>query len=163
MPLMPCFKGDILDHQDSSANAIKAVLHFQYSSICRDQKQGNGQENYSMYRRLKEGGVSKPEDFISFCSLRTNSMDPKGEKLVTEIVYVHSKLMIVDDRATIIGSANINDRSQLGDRDSEVCMVYAIDAKNEFNRFLFMPVIINFRRRIQKLKNKTCDNELNLV
>jgi len=124
MPLMPCFKGDILDHQDSSANAIKAVLHFQYSSICRDQKSGNGQENYSMYRRLKEGGVSKPEDFISFCSLRTNSMDPRGEKLVTEIVYVHSKLMIVDDRATIIGSANINDRSQLGDRDSEVCMVY---------------------------------------
>merc|ERR1712226_1339640 len=32
------------------------------------------------------------------------------------------KLMIVDDRHVIIGSANINDRSLAGDRDSEVCM-----------------------------------------
>jgi len=35
-------------------------------------------------------------------------------------VYVHSKIMIVDDRAALIGSANINDRSLLGSRDSEV-------------------------------------------
>lgn len=28
--------------------------------------------------------------------------------------------MIVDDRRVIIGSANINDRSQAGNRDSEV-------------------------------------------
>lgn len=35
-------------------------------------------------------------------------------------VYVHSKLMIIDDRAAIIGSSNINDRSLLGSRDSEV-------------------------------------------
>jgi phospholipase D1/2 len=37
---------------------------------------------------------------------------------VTEILYIHSKLMIVDDKKMIIGSANINDRSLLGDRDS---------------------------------------------
>lgn len=36
-------------------------------------------------------------------------------------VYVHSKLMIIDDRITLMGSANINDRSLLGSRDSEVC------------------------------------------
>ena len=30
---------------------------------------------------------------------------------VTEMVYIHSKLMIVDDCKMIIGSANINDRS----------------------------------------------------
>lgn len=127
MPLMPCFKGDILADGTSSANAIKAVLHFQYSSVCREQKNGNPENDFSMYRRLREGGVENPEEYISFCSLRTSSKAPNSEKLVTEIVYVHSKLMIVDDRATIIGSANINDRSQLGDRDSEVCMVYAID------------------------------------
>ena len=32
-------------------------------------------------------------------------------------MYVHSKMMIVDDNAAIIGSANINDRSMLGKRD----------------------------------------------
>jgi phospholipase D1/2 len=31
--------------------------------------------------------------------------------------------MIVDDRKMIIGSANINDRSLLGDRDSELAMI----------------------------------------
>ena len=32
----------------------------------------------------------------------------------TEMVYIHSKLMIVDDIKMIVGSANINDRSLLG-------------------------------------------------
>lgn len=31
--------------------------------------------------------------------------------------------MIIDDRIAIIGSANINDRSMDGERDSEVCVV----------------------------------------
>jgi phospholipase D1/2 len=31
--------------------------------------------------------------------------------------------MIVDDRVVIMGSANINDRSQLGNRDSEIAMI----------------------------------------
>lgn len=41
---------------------------------------------------------------------------------VTEQIYVHSKLLIADDRVAIIGSANINDRGQLGDRDSELAV-----------------------------------------
>lgn len=42
---------------------------------------------------------------------------------VSEIVYVHSKCMIVDDKYVICGSANINDRSMLGNRDSELAIV----------------------------------------
>ncbi|EKM74848.1 hypothetical protein AGABI1DRAFT_132820 [Agaricus bisporus var. burnettii JB137-S8] len=42
---------------------------------------------------------------------------------VTELLYIHSKVMIVDDRRVIMGSANINDRSQKGDGDSEICLV----------------------------------------
>ncbi|KAJ2662146.1 hypothetical protein IWW48_002042 [Coemansia sp. RSA 1200] len=45
------------------------------------------------------------------------------DQIVTELVYVHCKLMIVDDRYVIMGSANINDRSMVGNRDSEVAMV----------------------------------------
>ena len=37
-------------------------------------------------------------------------------------IYVHSKVMIVDDRRALIGSCNINDRSLLGSRDSEVSL-----------------------------------------
>jgi phospholipase D1/2 len=36
------------------------------------------------------------------------------------MVYVHSKFMIVDDRYFILGSANLNERSQAGNRDSEI-------------------------------------------
>lgn len=42
---------------------------------------------------------------------------------VSELLYIHSKVMIVDDRKVIMGSANINDRSQKGDGDSEICLV----------------------------------------
>lgn len=38
-------------------------------------------------------------------------------------VYIHGKVCIVDDRLAIIGSANINDRSMRGDRDSELAAV----------------------------------------
>lgn len=38
------------------------------------------------------------------------------------MIYVHSKGMIVDDEYVIIGSANINQRSMEGTRDSEIAM-----------------------------------------
>jgi hypothetical protein len=37
-------------------------------------------------------------------------------------IYVHSKLMIVDDEFALVGSANINDRSMTGLRDSEIAI-----------------------------------------
>ena len=37
-------------------------------------------------------------------------------------VYVHSKMTIVDDEYVLIGSANINQRSLSGERDSEIAM-----------------------------------------
>lgn len=42
---------------------------------------------------------------------------------VTEELYIHAKLLIADDRVVIMGSANLNDRSQCGDRDSEIAML----------------------------------------
>jgi phospholipase D1/2 len=42
---------------------------------------------------------------------------------VTEQLYIHAKVIIVDDRIALIGSANINERSMLGVRDSECAAV----------------------------------------
>ena len=46
-------------------------------------------------------------------------------------MYVHSKMMIVDDNAAIIGSANINDRSMLGKRDRSSFKLFAIIIPDE--------------------------------
>ncbi|KAF8508984.1 hypothetical protein JB92DRAFT_2569478, partial [Gautieria morchelliformis] len=42
---------------------------------------------------------------------------------VSELLYIHSEVMIVDDRRVIMGSANLNDRSQKGDGVSEIALV----------------------------------------
>uniref|UniRef100_A0A4W3I7B7 Phospholipase D1 n=1 Tax=Callorhinchus milii TaxID=7868 RepID=A0A4W3I7B7_CALMI len=60
-------------------------------------------------------------NYFSVCGLRTHA-DLEG-KLVTELIYVHSKMLIADDNTVIIGSANINDRSMLGKRDSEMAVI----------------------------------------
>uniref|UniRef100_A0A670KE29 Phospholipase n=1 Tax=Podarcis muralis TaxID=64176 RepID=A0A670KE29_PODMU len=61
------------------------------------------------------------KSYISFCGLRTHG-ELQG-KLLTELIYIHSKMLIADDRRVIIGSANINDRSLLGKRDSELAVL----------------------------------------
>jgi len=59
-------------------------------------------------------------DYIEFFSLRNWGVI--NNRVVSEQVYVHDKLLIVDDRVLVIGSANINDRSMCGDRDSELAV-----------------------------------------
>ena len=67
------------------------------------------------------------KNYIEFFSLRNHALVNNVPK--TEIIYIHSKLMIIDDKTVLIGSANINDRSMLGDRDSEIAVI--INEKQE--------------------------------
>lgn len=61
---------------------------------------------------------SEWREYLTLLNLRT--ADIINGKVRTEQVYVHSKLLIADDRTVIMGSANINDRSLEGERDSEL-------------------------------------------
>lgn len=47
----------------------------------------------------------------------------EADHIVSELLYIHSKLLIADDKIVLCGSANINDRSLAGDHDSEIAMV----------------------------------------
>ncbi|KAF5520832.1 Phospholipase D1 [Colletotrichum aenigma] len=51
--------------------------------------------------------------------------EPEAEMdaFVSEELYIHSKLLIADDNLVIVGSANLNDRSQLGTHDSEIAVI----------------------------------------
>ena len=104
MPLLPGF---------DKLNPILAVQYYNLRSINLGE--------YSIYKNLINAGIEDPSEYITFHGMRNWSV--LMGKLVQEIIYVHSKLMIVDDKHVICGSANINDRSMLGKRDSEVAAV----------------------------------------
>ncbi|CAF1304062.1 unnamed protein product [Rotaria sordida] len=114
LPLLPGF---------DNMKAIQAVLYFIMRSIIKGDD--------SLFKRLEKAGIT-PNDYISFFAMRNH--DILMGRLVTEIIYVHSKLMIIDDRMAICGSANINDRSLVGNRDSEFCIVIN-DIEEEDGRF----------------------------
>ncbi|PIA64355.1 hypothetical protein AQUCO_00100082v1 [Aquilegia coerulea] len=80
-----------------------------------------------------------PRDYLNFFCLANREQETKGEFIPPYspqhasqywnaqnhrrfMVYVHSKLMIVDDIYTLIGSANVNQRSMDGRRDTEIAI-----------------------------------------
>jgi phospholipase D1/2 len=50
-------------------------------------------------------------------------LEAEVENWIQEELYIHGKLLIVDDKTVICGSSNLNDRSQLGIHDSELSIV----------------------------------------
>ncbi|KAL8260997.1 hypothetical protein R6Q59_025046 [Mikania micrantha] len=76
-----------------------------------------------------------PQDYLNFYCLGNrerckdegkNSLDggsvSASQKNGRFMIYVHAKGMIVDDEYVILGSANINQRSMAGSRDTEIAM-----------------------------------------
>ncbi|KAG2698251.1 hypothetical protein I3760_07G142200 [Carya illinoinensis] len=55
-------------------------------------------------------------------SSKNGDMVSTSQKFQRFMVYVHAKGMIVDDEYVILGSANINQRSLAGSRDTEIAM-----------------------------------------
>ncbi|XP_058086956.1 phospholipase D beta 1-like [Magnolia sinica] len=95
-----------------------------------------------VYKALEEAGLEKtyePRDYLNFFCLGNRevvegSNATNGSAAVAKtpqeltqknrrfMIYVHSKGMIVDDEYVILGSANINQRSLEGTRDTEIAM-----------------------------------------
>ncbi|KZV27159.1 phospholipase D epsilon-like [Dorcoceras hygrometricum] len=97
-----------------------------------------------MYRIIgvaiqKSGEQGHPRDYLNFFCLANKEKEVKGEFVPPYtphqgtqywnsqrhrrfMVYVHSKIMIVDDTYLLLGSANINQRSMDGQRDTEIAM-----------------------------------------
>ena len=111
IPLIPGFQNTV---EQEGGTSVRLIMQYQYRSICRGES--------SIFGRLRAQGI-EPEDYIQFYALRQwGKIGPK-KQLITEQLYIHAKCMIVDDRVAIIGSANINERSMLGNRDSECAAV----------------------------------------
>ncbi|CAK9147116.1 unnamed protein product [Ilex paraguariensis] len=86
-----------------------------------------------------KGIVANLKDYLAFFCLGNRERKRSGEYEPSEapgedtdysraqqarrfMIYVHAKMMIVDDEYIIIGSANINQRSMDGARDTEIAM-----------------------------------------
>ncbi|XP_077231163.1 phospholipase D delta-like [Tasmannia lanceolata] len=119
-----------------SSAAVQEILFWQ------------GQTMQMMYdivgKELKSSGFenSHPQDYLNFYCLGNREEPPKDiiqstnqpsqncdlsslEKVMKYrrfMIYVHAKGMIVDDEYVILGSANINQRSLDGSRDTEIAM-----------------------------------------
>ena len=90
-------------------------------------------EEYEKYQKSAAQVSDDTMDTITSCYMQGGRKlvdipwygNPEDEinAFVSEELYIHSKLLIADDRLTICGSANLNDRSQLGTHDSEIAVV----------------------------------------
>jgi phospholipase D1/2 len=72
------------------------------------------------------GQLNKWKEYLTVLNLR--NYGHTSTTVLTELVYVHTKLLIVDDAVAVIGSANINDRSLNGNGDTELAAVVVDDA-----------------------------------
>jgi len=66
------------------------------------------------------------ESILSVCFLSSVGKSDSGRWDVGEI-FVHSKVLVVDDKVAVIGSANVNDRSFVGSSDSELGAILTDD------------------------------------
>nr|AAN75150.2 SPO14 [Cryptococcus neoformans var. grubii] len=110
IPLLPGYTYPL---DSNEASSVRLILECQNRTISRGTS--------SIFSRLRKVGID-PDNYITFFSLRGWSKFKTGV-LTSEQVYIHGKTMIVDDRLVLCGSANINERSQRGDRDSELLAV----------------------------------------
>ncbi|OIV98260.1 hypothetical protein TanjilG_14849 [Lupinus angustifolius] len=109
-------------------------------SILNWQKRTMDMMYSDIVKALQAKGIKDdPKDYLSFFCLGNKEKKNNGEYEAPKkpdqesdyfraqqarrfMIYVHAKMMIVDDEYIIIGSANINQRSMDGARDTEIAM-----------------------------------------
>jgi len=119
MPLLPEFAATITGNLLHDFNEIFLDLCIAYEQRTLIWPKKGLNLFPSMIQVLKDANIDPHKYFNVYCLRNHGEINSKP---VTEQIYVHSKMMIVDDRRAIIGSANINDRSMLGYRDLEIAM-----------------------------------------
>ena len=124
------------------SGSVQDILFFQYQTMQSmytrvDAAIKRRKESLKVAGKDELEGVG-PTDYLNFYSLATRETEEDGDDIEATMndpgakgvlnrtrrhpVYCHSKMTIVDDAIAIIGSANINQRSLAGNRDSELLL-----------------------------------------
>nr|GLL35199.1 phospholipase D alpha 1-like [Ipomoea trifida] len=112
------------------SSSVQAILDWQRRTIQMMYK--------DVIEAMRAKGIEEdPRNYLTFFCVGNREVKKSGEYEPSEspepdsgyasaqaarrfMIYVHSKMMIVDDEYIIVGSANINQRSMDGSRDSEI-------------------------------------------
>lgn len=108
IPLLPAFEAEL----NSPNSSIQEIIKIQSESIIKSEN--------SLFKQLQTNGI-EPSDYVLILSLRKGVL--KENRVASELIYIHAKIIIADSERGIIGSANFNDRSMMGDRDSEMAVM----------------------------------------
>ncbi|KAH7574130.1 hypothetical protein JRO89_XS03G0255700 [Xanthoceras sorbifolium] len=114
------------------SGSVQAILDWQrrtmemmYTDIAQAlQKKGlnTNPREYLTFFCLGNREAVKPGEYVPPEKPEPNSDYLRAQQSRRFMIYVHAKMMIVDDEYIIIGSANINQRSMDGGRDTEIAM-----------------------------------------
>ena len=114
---------------DPSSVAIQEILFWQYrtmetmykmiASAIDENDAGTHPKDYLMFFCLakRESRDEVPDDLIQ---PESGSLAETLRQSMRHCIYVHSKMSIFDDEYILVGSANINQRSLGGERDTEI-------------------------------------------
>ena len=157
IPLLPGFSGT-----PGESSTMNCILKYTFQSISHNR-------GMSLLEQLHQKMGDEVNKYIYFFSLR-NHGTIKGIP-VADLIYIHSKLLIVDDEKVIIGSANINDRSMDGSRDSEFAVIIEEEKKIESimdgKKYVASHYALSLRKHLMaehlglKIDDKILDDPLN--
>ncbi|KAL8189347.1 hypothetical protein R6Q57_028913 [Mikania cordata] len=123
------------------SESVQAILHWTQETMkmmygligdaIRDSGEKWHPKDYLNFFCLANREDENIGEYVPPCSPRSGTQYRKAQKHRRFMVYVHSKLMIVDDSYMLIGSANINQRSMDGQRDTEIAIGCYQSSENE--------------------------------
>ncbi|KAK9829228.1 hypothetical protein WJX72_004613 [[Myrmecia] bisecta] len=113
--------------------SVQEILHFQTNTmrmmytLVADALREKGLQDqhptdYLFFFCLGNRELPTEDEYVPTASPPADSPYESAQKYRRFMIYVHSKLMIVDDEFIILGSANINQRSLDGARDTEMAV-----------------------------------------
>ena len=160
---------------DPTSRAMQEILYYQRKTM------------EMMYETISNalqetGSTAEPTDYLFFmCPAKREKKGPHMHHLATPgeadkiahnlretmrcPIYVHSKMMITDDVHVIAGSANINQRSMDGTRDTEIAVgcwqeEYGLDNPygdvSKFRKSLFTEHFVGWRNEFENPSSLEC-------
>lgn len=104
----------------------------EYQDGTEDRRRERRGDDYERYQEAARDTTDSTKDSVCAAYMEGGALqlvpwegnpDAELDAFVSEELYIHSKVLIADDKVVICGSANLNDRSQLGTHDSEIAVV----------------------------------------